>query len=558
MTAILEILSGDLEGRAYDIDEAPFRIGRKDDCAIVLPKKYVSRQHAEIVEKDGRYLVRGLSQKNPIFANGKDVAQLALEDGSEFEICGIRFRFKSSGRGETREERKASRVNSLVSGAVGGAPTTAYRRSKIDDDIEDGPLPDEDEESKTEELDGSGEIKNAKKSAPAQLKSKSGGSGEGWRPDPNEGPRGRVVFGDEESGAASAPSDAKKSQKSSGDDKEERTDQIDVSKFKAGPEDPFAEKKERTPEEIAAHEKFVRFLVAAGVVGIAIAGAMFWWMQREPKVVPPLEIELKPPVAVNEVRRYDEPLNEQDPPDVVRETPYDGSPTELISAEDPNVAYVEWAVPETQSTAYFLVRGIQPGETTFTVTSKKKNIRRYHVKVEGVSRHALLKKGRIERLAGLTPEELKKEIQERIRQGEELDKALLTPGPKQERYPRQALHDYELAEESLEILSKKIDQGGVGDPDFDGIRTSVKSHVEKAKETWRLQVTQKKKTYDDLVRRRQIDPAVVELRALLWLVGDSCDLDYMRWELLLTKVWDGLYGYKSPNFESPGCIEEKK
>lgn len=55
-------------------------------------------------------------------------------------------------------------------------------------------------------------------------------------------------------------------------------------------------------------------------------------------------------------------------------------------------------------------------------------------------------------------------------------------------------------------------------------------------------MTQKKKTYDDLVRRRQIDPAVVELRALLWLVGDSCDLDYMRWELLLMKVWDGVYG----------------
>ena len=111
MTAVIEILSGDLAGRAYDIDEAPFTIGRKEDCAIVLPKRYVSRRHAEIVEEDGRYFVRGLSRKNPIVVGDAEVEEQELEDRGEFEICGIRFRFRAGGaKGKNREERKAEKA----------------------------------------------------------------------------------------------------------------------------------------------------------------------------------------------------------------------------------------------------------------------------------------------------------------------------------------------------------------------------------------------------------------------------------------------------------------
>jgi pSer/pThr/pTyr-binding forkhead associated (FHA) protein len=584
--AIIEILSGDLEGRAYDIDEAPFAIGRKEDCAIVIPKKYVSRRHAEIVEKDGRYVVRGLSEKNPIVADGEEVTKLSLEDGSEFEICGIKFRFRARGRGASREERAAQRQASPVGSAVGSAKTKAYRKdaiSRAGDDIEDGPLPGDedtkqyDERSSGEAAKKSGEAskkggegskkggegskksgEGSKKSGEPAPRSGSGptrsgaGSGEEWRPDPKEGPRERIVF-DDDPGPSSGTG---KTHKSSGDDKEERTDQIDISKFKT--DDPFAEqKKERTPEELAAREKFIKALVAVGVVGILCAGGLVWYLQGPPpkKII---DIEFHASVAVNEVRRFDEPLNERDPPNVVRSTPVDGTAADLITTDDPNIATVEWAVPGTQSTAYFLVHGVSPGDTTFMIWLKSGNGRRYHIRVEGISKHEQLKKARMDKLAALTVDDLKKEINDRIVQGEELDKAILTPSPKQERYPRQAVHVYELAQEALDALQKLIDKSGQTDPDFDGMRESVHKHHDRAEESWRNLINQKKKSYDLVVEHAQWDEAVHELQGLLWLVGDSCDQNVMRWDLLLEKVYYAK-GYRpSSDWRGPECIEEQR
>ncbi|MEZ0227208.1 MAG: FHA domain-containing protein [Planctomycetota bacterium] len=553
MTAVIEILSGDLEGRAYDIDEAPFTIGRKDDCAIVLPKKYVSRKHAEIVEQDGRYLVRGLSEKNPIVANDREVNELALEEGAEFEICGIRFRFRArGGRGATKDERKRQKV---TVGADAPAPTTAYKkdavRSRGGEDIEDGPLPGEgDEETKNYDGDAKG---SAVKSGSQAGSAKGSGSGEEWRNAPGEGPRERVVFGDDESQATAA----KKSQKGSGDDKEERTDQIDVSKFK-GDVDPFADKRaEKTPEELAAREKFVKALVAFGVLGIALTGITLWAMRRT-QPIKPIEIEFKVPCAPNEVRRYEDPLLATDPPEVQLDTPLDGSAVDsVVQAEDPNIAYVEWAVPDQKQMAYFLVRGVSPGEAIFQLRFKSGIIRKYKVRIEGVPKHETIKKQRMERLASLTAEDLKKEIHDRIRRGEELEKEATNIGPKQDRYPRQAIHDYHLAEEALEALVKYIDKQGTADPDIDQERSSVKAHVERAKEAWRTQLNMKKKTYDDVVKRKQWDEAVTELESLLWLIGDTCDLDYQRWNLLREKIFR-VNGYGSPKWEGPACIEERK
>ena len=392
MTAVIEILSGDLEGRAYDIDEAPFTIGRKDDCAIVLPKKYVSRKHAEIVEQGG-----------------------------------IRFRFRArGGRGATKDERKRQKV---TVGADAPAPTTAYKkdavRSRGGEDIEDGPLPGEgDEETKNYDGDAKG---SAVKSGSQAGSAKGSGSGEEWRNAPGEGPRERVVFGDDESQATAA----KKSQKGSGDDKEERTDQIDVSKFK-GDVDPFADKRaEKTPEELAAREKFVKALVAFGVLGIALTGITLWAMRRT-QHIKPIEIEFKVPCAPNEVRRYEDPLLATDPPEVQLDTPLDGSAVDsVVQAEDPNIAYVEWAVPDQKQMAYFLVRGVSPGEAIFQLRFKSGIIRKYKVRIEGVPKHETIKKQRMERLASLTAEDLKKEIHDRIRRGEELEKEATNIGPKQ-------------------------------------------------------------------------------------------------------------------------------
>jgi pSer/pThr/pTyr-binding forkhead associated (FHA) protein len=574
MTAVIEILSGDLEGRSYTIDEAPFTIGRKDDCAIVLPKKYVSRKHAEIVEKSGRYVVRGLSEKNPIVSEDREVEELELEDGDEFEICGIRFKFRSRGRGANREERAKQKVNALASGAAVGK-TKGYRKDQVSrghDDIEDGPLPGEDDEETKQyrdskasgdgargSRDSSAKDSSAKDSSAKDSSAKdssakdSKASEDDWRKDPKEGPRERIVFDDE-------PGDGDKSAKASGsgDDKEEKTDAIDISKFK--PDDPFADKKKGlTPEEAAQREKFIRVLVTAGIAGIALAGALLWWINR-PKPLVPRDLFLKPPTPVGETRKYSEPINEDDPPDVPsRETPLDGGATDIIQAEDQGIATVEWVVPDTVGAAYFLVRGIAPGETKFTLRSRGGQITNYHIVVEGVSKHDRIKADRLNTLKTLSPNELKKEIHDRVRKGEQLMKDSASGGPRAVRFPRLALHEIELAQDAVDVLTKAVAAQGMTDLDLENIRPNVRAVQEKADREWHNQINLKKKSYDDQVAHRTYDGALRDLADLLWLVGDECDPNYQRWDLLMRKEYFAANKQlPGGNFEPPGCIEEQR
>lgn len=149
MTAAIEILSGELLGRSYAVDEMPFAIGRKDDCAIVIPKKYFSRRHAEIVRKGTGFAIRGLSAKNPVILNDEEVEEHGLADKDEFEICGVRFRFHAEGHGASRAEREREKHSDVVqagSRAQQSKTSTARRgRGRPDpaDDLEDGPLDDD-------------------------------------------------------------------------------------------------------------------------------------------------------------------------------------------------------------------------------------------------------------------------------------------------------------------------------------------------------------------------------------------------------------------------------
>ena len=50
----LDVLSGDLSGRSYVVDEDEFVIGRGRNCDLVIPKRYISREHARIVRSRSR------------------------------------------------------------------------------------------------------------------------------------------------------------------------------------------------------------------------------------------------------------------------------------------------------------------------------------------------------------------------------------------------------------------------------------------------------------------------------------------------------------------------
>lgn len=70
----------------YEFDKPLIRVGRNDDCDIPVDNLGVSRYHAEVIHKDGFYLLRDLQSNNGTFVNGRRVTTHALNDGDEISI----------------------------------------------------------------------------------------------------------------------------------------------------------------------------------------------------------------------------------------------------------------------------------------------------------------------------------------------------------------------------------------------------------------------------------------------------------------------------------------
>ncbi|MBI3726119.1 hypothetical protein HY251_19490, partial [bacterium] len=301
-------------------------------------------------------------------------------------------------------------------------------------------------------------------------------------------------------------------------------------------------------------KKLPRAVAGAGVVAIVLAIAIVAVVSR-PKSPVVSRSTLSPPVAVGEVRPYEESWSEEDPPAADLRARLDGEPTDLVRAADERIARVEWVVPDTRAVAHFLVHGRQAGQTTFEVRKRSGSSRVYTVVVEGSSKHERLRRSREEKLALLTSVELKEAIRKRISQGEALE--TLENAPHRERFPRRALHEYERAEEALERLRKIVSRQGDLEADLGQISDSVKEHADRAREVFRRAREFEKLRYDHFVRREQWDDAGKELSVLLSLLGDHCEGDFQR-SLLLLEKWYRPKGHVSGNFEDPGCIEESE
>jgi len=68
-------------------------IGRSPDCGIFLDDVTVSRRHAVLVQRDGRWLVEDQGSLNGTFVNRKRVESAELDDGDELQIGKYRLTF---------------------------------------------------------------------------------------------------------------------------------------------------------------------------------------------------------------------------------------------------------------------------------------------------------------------------------------------------------------------------------------------------------------------------------------------------------------------------------
>jgi len=69
-----------------DIVATPFTIGRRDTKSLRLGAIEVSRDHAEIIERDGRYLIRDLQSRYGTFVAGEPITECELREGDEIRL----------------------------------------------------------------------------------------------------------------------------------------------------------------------------------------------------------------------------------------------------------------------------------------------------------------------------------------------------------------------------------------------------------------------------------------------------------------------------------------
>jgi serine phosphatase RsbU (regulator of sigma subunit)/pSer/pThr/pTyr-binding forkhead associated (FHA) protein len=86
--AALQILKGPNEGQVIPLDGDRYVMGRNPDCGIVIPVTSVSREHAQIIKKSGKYFIEDKQSRNGTFVNNQAINHLtALKNNDRIRIC---------------------------------------------------------------------------------------------------------------------------------------------------------------------------------------------------------------------------------------------------------------------------------------------------------------------------------------------------------------------------------------------------------------------------------------------------------------------------------------
>lgn len=84
---------GGRTGETFHPEGERTTIGRSPDCGIFLDDVTVSRRHAVLLERNGRYVVEDQGSLNGTFLNRRRIESAELSDGDELQIGKYRLTF---------------------------------------------------------------------------------------------------------------------------------------------------------------------------------------------------------------------------------------------------------------------------------------------------------------------------------------------------------------------------------------------------------------------------------------------------------------------------------
>ena len=86
---------GGRSGESFLPQDERTTIGRSPDCGVFLDDVTVSRRHAVLVQRSGRWYIEDQGSLNGTFVNRKRVESAELEDGDELQIGKYRLTYLS-------------------------------------------------------------------------------------------------------------------------------------------------------------------------------------------------------------------------------------------------------------------------------------------------------------------------------------------------------------------------------------------------------------------------------------------------------------------------------
>lgn len=144
--AFLKVIDGSSTGQILQLSGKKIVLGRLPSCEIVLDDASVSRQHAQILEDDGIFLIEDLRSRNGTQVNRISIrGRTQLRDGDEIKVCDYTFQFltKSTGPSVSVSTDSSFRSGFMPKIAPPAAIATIDAESDNAESEDDFPIPEE-------------------------------------------------------------------------------------------------------------------------------------------------------------------------------------------------------------------------------------------------------------------------------------------------------------------------------------------------------------------------------------------------------------------------------